>query len=199
MDCVLVGTSLRQMTSTGCVVRDTHHHTTQVLPLDTVVMVSLLTMLFLEQFVANVLSKKKTTLQKPNLVMCSGFSFLLGFYMYIETSLPRSYGDEAKLLFSPSRSAIGKWSCLKFYYHMYGATINRLDVFNGNSMVFTQSGQQGDTWLYAETTVIVHNTVSSLSNQIWFQHKDESFDAILSSLGSMLSINISTTRTIVNF
>ncbi|XP_015774187.1 PREDICTED: uncharacterized protein LOC107352362 [Acropora digitifera] len=80
--------------------------------------------------------------------------------MYIETSLPRSYGDEAKLLFSPSRSAIGKWSCLKFYYHMYGATINRLDVFNGNSMVFTQSGQQGDTWLYAETTVILHNIIT---------------------------------------
>ena len=119
--------------------------------------------------------------------------------MYIETSSPRSYGDEAKLLFSPSRSAIGKLSCLKFYYHMYGATINRLNVFNGNSMVFTQSGQQGDTWLYVETTVIVHNTVSSLLKQSWFQQRDGSFDGILLSLGLMLLINISTTWIIVSF
>ena len=48
MDCVLVGTNLRQMTSTGCVVRDAHHHTTQVLHLDTAVMVSLLTISFLK-------------------------------------------------------------------------------------------------------------------------------------------------------
>ena len=105
--------------------------------------------------------KRKQDLKQPDFVICCCFSFLSGFYMYIETSYG-SYGDEAKLLLSPSRSAIGKLSCLKFYYHMYGSTINRLNVFSGNSMVFTQSGQQGDTWLYAETTIILHNTVSSL-------------------------------------
>ena len=77
MDCVLVGTSLRQMTSTGCVVRDAHHHTTQVLPLDTVVMVSLLTMLFLEQFVANVFSKKK-----KNDITATQFGYLLLFFVF---------------------------------------------------------------------------------------------------------------------
>ena len=82
--------------------------------------------------------------------------------MFIETSSPRSYGDKARLLFSPPRSATGNFSCLKFYYHMYGATINRLNVFNGNTNVFTQSGQQGNRWLYAEVTVKVQNTVSSL-------------------------------------
>ena len=81
--------------------------------------------------------------------------------MFIETSSPRSYGDKAKLLFSPPRSVIGKFSCLKFYYHMYGTSINRLNVFNGNSNVFTKSGQQGNRWLYAEVTVNVQNTVSS--------------------------------------
>ncbi|KAK2561818.1 MAM and fibronectin type III domain-containing protein 1 [Acropora cervicornis] len=83
-----------------------------------------------------------------------------GFYMYIETSLPRSYGDKAKLLFSPPSSVIGTISCLKFYYHMYGATINRLNVLNGYSIVFTKSGQQGNRWRYAEVTVFVQNTIS---------------------------------------
>ena len=81
--------------------------------------------------------------------------------MYIET-WPRSYGDKAKLLFSPPNSVIGTMSCLKFYYHMYGATINWLNVFNGKSIVFTRSGQQGNKWLYAEVTVFVQNTVSYL-------------------------------------
>ncbi|XP_074619287.1 uncharacterized protein LOC141878299 isoform X2 [Acropora palmata] len=83
-----------------------------------------------------------------------------GFYMYIETSYPRSYGDKAKLLLSPPSSIIGKFSCLKFYYHMYGATINRLNVFNGNSTVFTKSGQQGNMWMYAEVTVFVQNNIT---------------------------------------
>ena len=87
---------------------------------------------------------------------------LLGFYLYIETSSPRSYGDKAKLFFSPPSSVIGTISCLKFYYHMYGATINRLNVFNGYSTVFTKSGQQGNRWRYAEVTVFVQSTVSYL-------------------------------------
>ena len=83
--------------------------------------------------------------------------------MFIETSSPRSHGDKAKLLFSPPSSVIGNFSCLKFYYHMYGATINRLNLFNGNTNMFTKSGQQGNRWLYAEVTVNVLKTVSSLS------------------------------------
>ena len=41
MDCVLAGTSLRRMTLTGRVIRDPHSPTTQVLPLNTAVVVSL--------------------------------------------------------------------------------------------------------------------------------------------------------------
>ncbi|XP_015775857.1 PREDICTED: MAM and LDL-receptor class A domain-containing protein 2-like isoform X3 [Acropora digitifera] len=83
-----------------------------------------------------------------------------GFYMSIQTSSPRSHGDKAKLLFSPQRSEVGKLSCLKFYYHMYGAAINRLNVYNGNRMVFTKYQQHGDRWLYAEMTIFVQNTVA---------------------------------------
>ena len=81
--------------------------------------------------------------------------------MYI-SAWYRSYGSKAKLLFSPPNSVIGTISCLKFYYHMNGATINRLNVFNGNSIVFTRSGQQGNRWLYAEVALFLQNTVSYL-------------------------------------
>lgn len=84
---------------------------------------------------------------------------LLGFYMYIKTS-PQAAGDYAKLIFSPPSVAIGKWSCLKFYYRMFGFGIIRLNVFNTNCIVFTKSGQQGSNWMYAEVAVFVQNNVS---------------------------------------
>ena len=40
--------------------------------------------------------------------------------------------------------------------------MNRLDVFNGDNIVFTRSGQQGNSWLYTEVTIFVKNTVSYL-------------------------------------
>ena len=45
MDCVLVGTSLTRMTSTGRVIREIHSPFPQVLPLGTAVTVSSLTIL----------------------------------------------------------------------------------------------------------------------------------------------------------
>ena len=80
--------------------------------------------------------------------------------MYIETSSPRRYGDRAKLDFSVSRSDIGKLSCLKFYYHMYGADINTLNVYNGNSKIFTKRGNQGNRWLMAKLTLTLQSKVS---------------------------------------
>ena len=82
--------------------------------------------------------------------------------MLIRTYWSWSYGHKAKLVSSLPSSVIGTMSCLKFYYHMYGVTINRLNVFNGNSTVFTKSGQQGNAWLLAEVSIFVENTVSFL-------------------------------------
>ena len=86
--------------------------------------------------------------------------------MYTETSRV-SFGDKARLIFSPPSVAIGKLSCLKFYYHMYGATINRLNVFNGNCTVFTKLGHQGNMWMYTEVTLFVQNSVSTLKTAYW--------------------------------
>ena len=81
--------------------------------------------------------------------------------MYMKASSRRA-GDYAKLIFSPPSLAIGKWSCLKFYYHMYGVGVIRLNVFNRNRVVFTKSGLQENMWMYAEVAVFVQNNVRSL-------------------------------------
>ena len=86
--------------------------------------------------------------------------------MSIEVS-PQGAGDHAELFFSPPSVAIGKWSCLKFFYHMYGIGIIRLNVFNSNCIVFTKSGQQGNMLIYAEVTVFVQKNVSSLKIAQW--------------------------------
>ena len=79
--------------------------------------------------------------------------------MYIETS-STYYGDIAKLEFSVPSSHIGNLSCLKFYYHMYGETINTLNVYNGNTAIFTKWGNQGNAWLLANITMTLQSKVS---------------------------------------
>ena len=64
--------------------------------------------------------------------------------MYIETSSPRVQGDYAKLT-SPLLKFSGNM-CLKFFYHMYGATIGRLYVTINGRTVFSRSGNQGNKW-----------------------------------------------------
>ena len=64
--------------------------------------------------------------------------------MYIETSSPRMQGDNAKLD-SPLFRFSGKM-CLKFFLHMYGSTIGRLNVFINNETVFSASGNKGNKW-----------------------------------------------------
>ncbi|XP_020606859.1 MAM and fibronectin type III domain-containing protein 1-like [Orbicella faveolata] len=63
--------------------------------------------------------------------------------MYIEASYWSS-GDNAKLQLAVPRSP--SYSCLSFYYHMYGSSMGTLNVFNGNDKIFTKSGNQGFYW-----------------------------------------------------
>ena len=77
--------------------------------------------------------------------------------MYIEAS-PQVAGDNAKLELSVSGN--GELSCLEFYYHMYGDTMGTLTVFNGNSVVFSASGNHNNTWLKAEITMHLNGSVS---------------------------------------
>ena len=83
---------------------------------------------------------------------------LAGFYMYIETSIPRQQGDNAKLQVSVSGN--GAAACLVFYYHMYGDTIGTLNVYSGYELVFNVSGNQGNYWIRARETIYLRHSVS---------------------------------------
>ena len=71
--------------------------------------------------------------------------------MYIETSSPRQLGDNAKLN-TPKLQFSGSM-CLKFYYHMYGASMGTLKVIIKGNNLFTASGNKGNKWLRAVVNV----------------------------------------------
>ena len=78
--------------------------------------------------------------------------------MYIEASSPRVAGDNAKLELSVSGN--GELSCLEFYYHMYGDSMGTLNVYSGNVVVFSTSGDHGDLWIRAEIQIYMDTIVS---------------------------------------
>ena len=67
--------------------------------------------------------------------------------MYLETSSPRVLGDNAKL--NSPLLIFGGNMCLRFFYHMYGSTIGRLNVTINGQTVFSASGNKGNRWLEA--------------------------------------------------
>ncbi|XP_060684966.1 MAM domain-containing glycosylphosphatidylinositol anchor protein 2 [Hemiscyllium ocellatum] len=93
-----------------------------------------------------------------------------GFYMYIETSRPRTEGEKARLL-SPIFSTLPKNPygsinsayCVSFYYNMYGKHIGTLNVFlrfkgfKGSTvtenLIWTMSGNQGEQWMHANINI----------------------------------------------
>ena len=79
-----------------------------------------------------------------------------GYYMYIETSSPRSKGHKAWLISSQFKSTNGR--CLQFWYHMYGATIGTLNVLllqnnTRSSPIWSLSSNQGNMWRIAQVTL----------------------------------------------
>ena len=75
---------------------------------------------------------------------------LTGKYVYTEAT-PQSVGDNAKLQLVVPRS--NSTSCLTFFYHMYGYWMGTLNVFDGNTVIFTVSGDQGDYWKKVTRTI----------------------------------------------
>ena len=71
--------------------------------------------------------------------------------MYIEASIPRQPGDNAKL-YSPPLEFFGNM-CLQFYYHMSGATTGSLSVIVSGNLVFSARGNKGGMWLKASVNV----------------------------------------------
>ena len=72
--------------------------------------------------------------------------------MYFETSFGSS-GTTAQLQ-SPAVSIAARSSaCLTLWYHMYGEHVSTLNVYAGNNLLWTRSGDQGNKWIQARITV----------------------------------------------
>ena len=83
-----------------------------------------------------------------------------GYYVFIETSLPRSPNDTARI--ESAMIPATQLKCLQFWYHMYGPHVDTLNVYTKRnnqlgSPVWTLSGTHGDKWRHA----VVSLTVSS--------------------------------------
>ncbi|XP_066451389.1 MAM domain-containing glycosylphosphatidylinositol anchor protein 1 isoform X2 [Eleutherodactylus coqui] len=81
-----------------------------------------------------------------------------GFYMFIEASRPRRFGDKARLI-SPLYNITSKFPslktiyCVSFYYHMYGRHIGNLTILlrlknigTQDIPVWSKKGDQGNKW-----------------------------------------------------
>jgi hypothetical protein len=72
------------------------------------------------------------------------------YYVYIEASEPRVFGDEARL-FLPKLSAVSGTVCVDFRYHMYGFHINTLKLVQRDSSavsstIWMRSHDMGNSW-----------------------------------------------------
>lgn len=84
-------------------------------------------------------------------------ALLPGHYLFIEGSYPRRPGDKARIESFSHPPTKGK--CLEFFYHMKGSGIGTLNVWLrrgqkiDSSPMWTLSGNQGDEWFRAMTTI----------------------------------------------
>ncbi|KAI4891478.1 hypothetical protein NFI96_023830, partial [Prochilodus magdalenae] len=82
-----------------------------------------------------------------------------GYYVYIESSTPNRKGQVAQLK-SPLLPPAGeKGYCLKFWYHMFGATVGSLKLFlqktdsRKTALIWQRVGTQGDEWQLVQSHV----------------------------------------------
>ena len=84
-------------------------------------------------------------------------ALLPGHYLFTEGSYPRRPGDKARIESFSHPPAKSK--CLEFFYHMKGSGIGTLNVWLrrgqkiDSSPMWTLSGNQGDEWFRAMTTI----------------------------------------------
>ncbi|XP_033751986.1 MAM and LDL-receptor class A domain-containing protein 1-like [Pecten maximus] len=83
-----------------------------------------------------------------------------GFYIYIETSAPRHAGQRARITSGIQRPTQAQGVCLTFWYHMFGAHVNTLNIYQqhpqvGNlSLIWSRSKTQGNVWRKGQRTII---------------------------------------------
>ncbi|XP_052064461.1 MAM domain-containing glycosylphosphatidylinositol anchor protein 2-like isoform X2 [Mytilus californianus] len=80
------------------------------------------------------------------------------YYLYTESS-NKHEGDVARLL---SRDFIfDNPGCLKFHHHMDGSGMGTLNVYQGSSLIWNITGDQGDEWHLAEISLQANSSSSS--------------------------------------
>ncbi|CAF0724038.1 unnamed protein product, partial [Brachionus calyciflorus] len=90
----------------------------------------------------------------------------LGYYLYIETSPPVQAFSSARLQ-SPPFDMGSSGGCFKFFYHMFGRDINKLNIYyqtlSDSSLgkpVWQKLGNQGDQWLLGQVFIEKGNSFS---------------------------------------
>jgi hypothetical protein len=76
----------------------------------------------------------------------------------METSAPRRRGERAVISSGINKATPPNGMCLRFWYHMFGAHVNTLNVYqqtpSGNkSLIWTRSGTQGNVWKQGLQTI----------------------------------------------
>ena len=88
--------------------------------------------------------------------------------MFIETSSPRNVGDKAHLVSTVFNKTSGG-RCFRFWYHMYGASIGRLNIYvnttTGRQLKWRLIGEQGNRWFNGQMDV--GRTSGTYSVSIW--------------------------------
>ena len=87
----------------------------------------------------------------------------IGYYVYMEAS-GQLLGQSAALLSVPmTTSSVG--ICMSWWYHMYGADIDRLNVYalrsgGSDNLEWVRTGNQGNDWMQGQVYVTGDFTVS---------------------------------------
>ena len=76
-----------------------------------------------------------------------------GHYIFIEASAPQKPNDTARLL-STRLVVNSNGGCFKFFYHMYGSNIYKLNIYLQDAdnqlgkPVWQKQGNKGNSWLF---------------------------------------------------
>ena len=84
-----------------------------------------------------------------------------GYYIYINAASPRQPNDAARILSPYVRINQNIGGCFKFYYHMFGPDIFRLNLYaqngtgNGNygKSILQKQSNKGDKWILGHVFV----------------------------------------------
>lgn len=79
-----------------------------------------------------------------------------GHFIYIESSIPRQWGDKARLESEVLSPTSGK--CMQFWFNMNGDGINKLSILlkvvqQSESRVWTYGGNRGDKWIQGQIPI----------------------------------------------